>query len=70
MISGNAVTLLTSVTTIAGLVPLMLERSMQAQVLIPLAVSIVFGLLASTVLVLFLVPSLYAMVGRPDDAAT
>ncbi len=51
--------LLTSITTIAGLLPLMTERSMQAQILIPLAVSIVFGLAASTFLVLFVVPTLY-----------
>ena len=53
--------LLTSVTTIAGLLPLLAERSLQAQVLIPLAVSIAFGLLASTILVLFVVPCLYAI---------
>lgn len=53
--------LLTSLTTIAGLLPLMFERSLQAQILIPLAVSIVFGLLASTVLILALVPSLYTI---------
>jgi len=41
--------LLTSVTTIAGLFPLLLERSFQAQFLIPMAVSISFGLLAATV---------------------
>ena len=51
--------MLTSLTTIAGLLPLLAERSMQAQVLIPLAISIVFGLAASTVMVLFVVPSLY-----------
>ena len=50
--------LITSVTTIVGLIPLMSERSLQAQVLIPLATSIVFGLLASTVLVLIVVPCL------------
>jgi HAE1 family hydrophobic/amphiphilic exporter-1 len=55
--------LLTSLTTIAGLLPLLSERSPQAQVLIPLAVSIVFGLMASTVLVLIVVPSLYAILG-------
>ena len=55
--------LLTSLTTIAGLLPLLSERSTQAQVLIPLAVSIVFGLLASTVLVLIVVPSLYSILG-------
>jgi multidrug efflux pump subunit AcrB len=53
--------LLTSLTTIAGLLPLLFERSLQAQVLIPLAVSIAFGLMASTVLVLFFVPCLYAV---------
>ncbi|MCG8448469.1 MAG: efflux RND transporter permease subunit [Pirellulales bacterium] len=53
--------MLTSLTTIAGLLPLLAERSLQAQVLIPLAVSIAFGLLASTVLVLLVVPCLYAI---------
>ncbi|MCP3940884.1 MAG: efflux RND transporter permease subunit [Desulfobacteraceae bacterium] len=52
---------LTSVTTIAGLLPLLAERSMQAQILIPLACSIVFGLLMSTLLVLVMVPCLYAI---------
>ncbi|QTA91341.1 efflux RND transporter permease subunit [Desulfonema magnum] len=55
--------MLTSLTTIAGLLPLLSERSLQAQILIPLATSIVFGLLASTVLVLIVVPSLYAILG-------
>jgi hydrophobic/amphiphilic exporter-1 (mainly G- bacteria), HAE1 family len=53
--------LLTSVTTIAGLLPLLAERSLQAQILIPLACSIVFGLIVSTVLVLIVVPSLYGI---------
>ena len=53
--------ILTSLTTIAGLLPLLAERSLQAQVLIPLAVSIAFGLLASTVLVLVVVPCMYAI---------
>ncbi len=50
---------LTSVTTIAGLLPILLERSFQAQIVVPMATSLAFGLLASTLLVLFLVPSLY-----------
>ena len=54
--------ILTSITTIAGLLPLLLERSFQAQFLIPMAVSISFGLLAATVLTLFLVPTLYLIV--------
>ena len=53
--------LLTSLTTIAGLLPLLAERSLQAQVLIPLVTSIVYGLLASTVLVLLVVPALFSI---------
>ncbi|MEE8544502.1 MAG: efflux RND transporter permease subunit [Alphaproteobacteria bacterium] len=53
--------LLTSLTTIAGLLPLLTERSLQAQVLTPLVTSLVFGLLASTVLVLLVVPALYTI---------
>ncbi len=52
---------ITSLTTIAGLLPLTLERSLQAQVLIPLAVSIAAGLMATTVLVLLVIPSLYVV---------
>ena len=52
--------MLTSLTTVAGLLPLLFETSLQAQVLIPLAVSIAFGLMASTVLVLVIIPCLYA----------
>ena len=51
--------MLTSMTTIAGLLPLLLERSFQAQLLIPMAASLAFGLLTTTVLVLFMVPILY-----------
>lgn len=54
--------LLTSATTIAGLFPLLLESSPQAQMLIPLTTSIVFGLIVSTLLVLFMVPALYAII--------
>ena len=51
--------LLTSLTTIAGLTPMLLEKSFQAQVLIPMATSLAFGLLAATILVLFIVPYFY-----------
>jgi multidrug efflux pump subunit AcrB len=54
--------ILTSVTTIAGLMPLMLERNFQAQFLIPMAVSITFGLFLATVLTLLLVPALYLII--------
>jgi multidrug efflux pump subunit AcrB len=52
---------LTSITTAAGLLPLLAETSLQAQVIQPLVVSIVFGVMASTFLVLFLVPVSYAI---------
>ena len=51
--------LLTSITTIAGLFPMLMERSLQAQVLIPMAVSLIFGLLFGTLLILVLVPVFY-----------
>ncbi len=53
--------LLTSVTTVAGLTPILLERSLQAQYLIPMATSLSFGIMMSTVLVLILVPSFYCI---------
>ncbi len=53
--------LLTSVTTIAGLLPIISETSLQAQILVPLVTSLAFGLVASTLLVLFVVPSIYAI---------
>ena len=53
--------LLTSLTTIAGLTPLLFETSLQAQFLIPMATSIAFGLAFATFLVLFLIPSLLAI---------
>ena len=55
--------ILTSLTTIGGLAPMMLETSLQARFLIPMATTIVFGLLVVTLLVLFLVPAL-VMVGN------
>ena len=55
--------LLTSLTTVAGLLPMLAERSMQAQVLIPMAVSIVFGLMVGTLLILVLVPVFYSIYG-------
>jgi multidrug efflux pump subunit AcrB len=51
--------ILTSITTIFGIGPLMLERSFQAQFLIPMAISIVFGLAFATLLTLVLLPTLY-----------
>jgi hydrophobic/amphiphilic exporter-1 (mainly G- bacteria), HAE1 family len=51
--------ILTSITTVLGLVPIMMETSFQAQFLIPLAISISFGLALATVLTLLLLPCLY-----------
>ncbi|MDZ7749439.1 MAG: efflux RND transporter permease subunit [Halofilum sp. (in: g-proteobacteria)] len=66
---------LTSLTTVLGLLPLLAETSLQAQVLKPLVISVVFGLLASTLMVLFVIPALYSMladagVQRTGRAAT
>ena len=47
---------LTSVTTFAGLVPLLLDRSLQAQFLIPMAVTLGAGILVSTAITLYLIP--------------
>ncbi len=53
--------LLTSLTTLAGLLPLLTETSLQAQVLIPLVTSLAFGLTVATMLVLVVVPVSYAI---------
>lgn len=49
--------ILTSLTTVAGLLPIIAETSMQAQFLIPMAVSIAFGVLFGTVFILFFYPA-------------
>jgi multidrug efflux pump subunit AcrB len=54
--------LLTSLTTFAGLSPLMMERSMQARFLIPMAVSLAFGVLFATLISLILVPAGYLII--------
>ncbi len=51
--------ILTSLTTFAGLVPIILERSLQAKFLIPMAVSLGYGVLFATFITLLLIPSLY-----------
>ncbi|MEM1045394.1 MAG: efflux RND transporter permease subunit [Pseudomonadota bacterium] len=53
--------LLTSVTTVAGLIPLLFETSLQAQVLVPLVTSIAFGLVGTTLLIVFVVPAFYTI---------
>ena len=56
--------LLTTLTTFAGLAPLLLETSRQAQFLIPMAISVAFGLLASTLVLLLLLPALVVLLNR------
>jgi len=51
--------LLTSLTTFFGLIPIVLETSLQAQIMIPMAASLAFGILFATVITLFLIPALY-----------
>lgn len=64
--------MLTSMTTIVGLAPILKETSFQAQIIIPMAASLIFGLMLATVLVLFLIPTYYylyarAMGAQPDE---
>ncbi len=53
--------ILTSITTAAGLLPIIFETSAQAQFIIPMAISVSFGILFATVITLFLIPCLYLM---------
>ena len=55
---------LTTVTTFAGLAPMILETSRQARFLIPMAISLGFGLLFATAVVLVILPAMYVLLGR------
>ncbi len=55
---------LTSITTIAGLMPLIFEKSFQAQFLIPMAISVAFGLIAAIFIVLFTLPILLTVLNQ------
>lgn len=59
--------MLTSLTTIVGLTPLLFESSLQAQFLVPMAASIAFGLGFSAILVLFFIPALLSVVESFKD---
>lgn len=54
--------LLTTLTTFFGLAPMLLEKSLQARFLIPMAVSLAFGIVFATAITLILVPSLYMVI--------
>jgi multidrug efflux pump subunit AcrB len=56
--------LLTSLTTIAGLGPILKETSYQAQYIIPMVATLVFGVAGATILVLLLVPACYGIYWR------
>lgn len=62
--------MLTSLTTIAGLLPLLTEGSTQAQILIPLVASLAFGLFTATVASLFLVPAFFALTDEAKKPKT
>ncbi|HEY9035222.1 MAG TPA: efflux RND transporter permease subunit [Pseudomonadales bacterium] len=53
--------MLTSLTTFFGLLPMLLESSVQAQFVIPMAISLGFGIIFATVITLLLVPTLYVI---------
>ena len=54
--------LLTSLTTFFGLAPMIAETSMQAKFLIPMAISLGFGVLFATIIILVMVPAVYLIV--------
>jgi multidrug efflux pump subunit AcrB len=58
--------LLTSLTTFCGLAPMLLERSAQALEIVPMAISLAFGIVFATVITLLLVPSLYMILDDLD----
>ena len=54
--------LLTSLTTFLGVAPMIVETSFQAVVIIPMAVSLGFGVLFATLVILVIVPAIYLLV--------
>ena len=54
---------LTSITTVGGLLPLLFEKSFQAQFLIPMAAAMTFGEMVTTVLILIMIPVAYSFIG-------
>ena len=54
--------LLTSLTTFLGLAPMILEKSVQARFLVPMAISLGFGVLFATFVILLIVPALYMII--------
>ncbi|PWK54000.1 efflux RND transporter permease subunit [Pleionea mediterranea] len=59
--------MLTSLTTFFGLFPIMFETSLQAQVIIPMAISLAFGIMFATFITLLLIPALYLILEDVKD---
>ena len=59
--------LLTSLTTFFGLLPLLVEKSVQAKFLVPMAISLAFGVLFATLITLVFIPSAYLFVEKLKD---
>jgi multidrug efflux pump subunit AcrB len=53
--------MLTAITTFFGLAPMIFETSVQARFLVPMAISLGYGILFTTVVILLLTPALYAI---------
>ncbi len=62
--------LMTAITTILGLLPLLLARGIGSEVQRPLAIVVVFGLTTSTLLTLFVIPAVYGWLGGKTEQAT
>jgi multidrug efflux pump subunit AcrB len=60
--------ILTSLTTFGGLAPMIFETSVQARILIPMAVSLGYGVMFATLITLLLVPSMFVIIEAPRDA--
>ena len=60
--------ILTSITTFGGLMPIIFEKSLQARFLIPMAISLGFGVIFATGITLILIPSLYMLTLHNDHA--
>jgi heavy metal efflux system protein len=56
--------LMTTLTTVLGLLPLLFSRGIGSEVQRPLAVVVVFGLTTSTLLTLFVIPAVYSLIER------
>jgi len=59
--------MLTTLTTFFGLAPMVFETSMQARMLVPMAISLGYGILFSTMITLLLVPSMYIITEDVKD---